>query len=352
VIIFAADLHMSPGTWAALPGLRGDAYAAWTQIIERCIELNSQNDSEQVHLILGGDIFDRNRPDSESVEAFISGVKRLTEASVKCYAIQGNHDRADPPWFETSDGVEWLHNRIVDIDGLKVFGLDNMAAEELKSALEELDVVPDVLVLHQMAKFAINIEGAWDFDPAWMPDGVRLVLMGDYHMPISQNNIWYSGSTHIRAVDEPLEKRILKVDPGLNVEELALTTRSVLRLRVTSQESLEDAVNQIGELHCNQSLFDAPLVVAWISSDVDEAYSRIREAAKDCHLLLRAIRVTEQVELPEKAEMEGDISPRACLPDVLDREDDPEFFSFVDQILADEDTNAVLAGLRSKLKLG
>ncbi len=102
MIAFVADMHLTPLTWNDYPGMRGDAYFAWDQIVSWCI------DNKPLALILGGDVFNRIRPDAESVIRFQEGISKLQEAGVAVLAIQGQHDRSDPPWTQVSSRVQWI----------------------------------------------------------------------------------------------------------------------------------------------------------------------------------------------------------------------------------------------------
>ena len=75
-LVFVADLHLAPLTWQDQPDVRGDSYAAWMMVVNYCVNANVDA------LIIGGDIFDKARPDSESVEAFETGMDILARNAV------------------------------------------------------------------------------------------------------------------------------------------------------------------------------------------------------------------------------------------------------------------------------
>ena len=195
------DLHLKPLTWQDMPELRGDAFVAWMQIVNICI-----NSGIKTLLILG-DIFDKSRPDSESVEAFEVGMDMLAKHGILVYFIQGNHDKSDPPWASAlSPLAKYIGNGepfMVEIDGSPcvIRGYDNMPAAQLKEQMDELrdsPEKPDIVLVHQLEKTFVPFEGSWDFDVEWVPEGVQLVLAGDYHDPVESGRLWYTGSTYSR----------------------------------------------------------------------------------------------------------------------------------------------------------
>ena len=52
-------------------------------------------------VIIGGDLFDSPRPDAKSVFTAKEVVKRIKNAGIPVYGIDGNHDLADGYWLRT-----------------------------------------------------------------------------------------------------------------------------------------------------------------------------------------------------------------------------------------------------------
>jgi DNA repair exonuclease SbcCD nuclease subunit len=157
-------------------------------------------------------------PPADAVQCFLAGLERLKQNNIRVYAVQGQHGRSDTPWTAIDPHVVHLAGQPVrDLQIVCFTGLDQSTPVDLKRNLENLDPSVNLLVLHQLCKGTVpDIEGqqTWDLDPEWVPEHVKLVLMGDYHIMWTCTNtkdtqFIYPGSTAVQAIDESDQKYFL-----------------------------------------------------------------------------------------------------------------------------------------------
>jgi len=353
VLFQAADLHLTPTIWKDMPSMQGDSYAALDQIVAVCTAEGSK-----ATLLLSGDIFDKSRPDSESVERFRMAMDRLSVNGVQVYAIQGQHEKADPPWATALGSVTYVGDGTpFEVDGLRIVGLDYTNSPDLQKTLKGLKKV-DLLMIHQMAKQAIDIEGAWNFDIDWVNKSVKLILAGDYHGFLNVGRLYYPGATHFRKIDEIGNKCFLRVDPSdLSVEPQELWTRPVLQVRVINDEQLDEAIKAIMDAdpyaEDRPEEIKQPLIVARYSPNVQSVVPRVEEACLKRSFLLRLKPLVgdaqddTHTELPQAA-----ATLHGCLDAIVDRGTDEELHSFVSALLDAEDSRLVLEETKQRLGIG
>lgn len=356
MIVNAADLHLTPIVWKDMPSMKGDAYAALTQLVDKCIELRA------ACLLISGDIFDKAKLDSESVEVFRREMDRLHDNNVLVCVIQGQHEGAEPPWAQALGSAKYVGDGkpftiLNDGKDVTVVGFDYTNAIDLQAKLKQVKNV-DILMLHQMAKQALDIEGAWNFDVDWVHKSVKLILAGDYHGHLNVGRLWYPGATHFRKIDEIGPKYCLTIDGDLKVTPVPLVTRPVLEVRAINDEQLDDAIKKIMDTELSTTLqewqeISQPLVVARYSPDVKNVVPRIEEACQKREFLLRLkplVGNTEDethTELPQAA-----TTLHECLDALVDRKEDEELHGFVAELLDAPEPRAVLEATKQRLGIG
>lgn len=330
--VFAADLHLDTHIWSNTPEVQGDAFDAAAQVFNHTVH------SKAKALVLGGDIFNRH-PTSEVVRFWLVAMKALKDAGIKVYAIQGQHGRTanGVPWHSIENSCMDIHRQTIPIfNGVNLFALERMPGVMLKEHLDELKDRKDiqVLVLHQLLKGTVpDIQGSdsWDLDPDWVPEHIKLVLLGDLHEPLEiqprLTKFIYNGSTCLRSISEPSDKSFLVVKEDLSVERIPLSTRVFKTYVIFAESQLKAAVDNIVAL--------PPKSVAYIKYDprVEDVESKVRKACEKSSsipLFRTVVTMTEevgQVDIPEKVTLEG------CLDLVMDRAKEPEVFSFAKELL-------------------
>jgi len=359
MLYVAADLHLAPQVWKNMPSMRGDSYAALDQIVDVCCR-----GGKQTSLVLCGDIFDKTHPDSQSVDRFRIAMDNLRAHAVDVYVIQGQHEKADPPWASALGAAKYIGDgKPVKLDigddgtyqTLTVVGHDYTNTVDLKKWLKSVKKA-DILFLHQMAKQAIDIDGAWDFDIDWVNKGVKLVIAGDYHEILNVGRLWYPGSTSIGNITETNKRHFLQVNSkDLSVTPIQLTSRQLIEVRAANEDQLTEAVATITDTEVALDKPDeiaTPLVIARYAPGVKDVVSRIELACQDRAFLLRLKPLVDDVEQEATEMPTADATLQACLDALVNRDQDEELHAFVSSLLASSDTRAVLNETKQQLGIG
>ena len=394
MIAFVADLHLTPLTWNDYPGLRGDAYFAWDQIVGWCV------DHKPLALILGGDVFDKLKPDSESVVRFQRGVDKLHAAGVAVLAIQGQHDRSTPPWTDVASCVQWIGDGKLRTIGagngvtVRIMGYDCTPADIIHSCLEndrEHNNVPDLLVIHQLVKAAVPFEGAWDFDQTWTE--APLILAGDYHGAEQFGRVLYSGAATMRKIDERGPKSFVVISPHMNevkpkaakkakpkkpktkkakkakskpakkpaakyvwdgsfdIRRVPLVTRDVIEFAIMSDEDFDKAINRLTKpLTSAPEPINVPIVYARISDSVDGVITRLEKLAAEVGFFFKYDTVSGGTEVVTLVELpEGEVTLETCLATAVDPQKDEEFYGFALALLKSPSPKEVLDAAKARL---
>lgn len=373
MIVFAADLHLNPLIWQDAAAITGDAYRAFSQVVDGCI------DGKASALILGGDIFDKTRPDSGSVSAFMYEMSRLESNDIPVFAIQGQHEIADPPWACLHEYVQCIGDGemfVIDDGGTKlsVRGYDNASADLMKQAMQEMDPAPDILVIHQLVKQLVPFEGAWDFDLKWVPKETKLVLAGDYHIHANEGKLWYPGSTHMRNISERGQHYYLQIEPELKATTKGrgkskktvsawsgkfemgaplITTRPVIECLINDETHTDAALAMVTDYEPDPAVVDAdlqPIVYLQYNPQVEGALARVEAACKEKGYHLRTKVTVGSAEVVEGVPQLGSVTLEECLARAVDREKEPEFFSFMLSLLTSEPRPA-LDAMKKQLNL-
>lgn len=360
MLFMAADLHLSPTIWADQPSIRGDAYASLDQIVSTVCS----KAGKQTSLILCGDIFDKPKPDSESVARFVAAMNRLRENAVDVYVIQGQHEKADPPWAAALGAAKYvgdgkpftIHNgNGKTYDDVTVIGYDYTSAADLKEKLAAVKKV-NLLLLHQMARQAIDVEGQWEFDIDWIHKNVGLVLAGDYHGHLNVGRLWYPGATHMRAIDETGPKYFLHINTKkeLSVEPIQLQTRQIVQVRAINEDQLAEAVKSITDTKVERRAEEiaTPLVIAYYSPDVPSVVPRLVEACLSRKFLLRSKVIVADAQCVETPLPQADATLQACLNHFVSRETDEQLHSFLLALLQAKTPRTILDDTKKSLGIG
>lgn len=367
MIVFSADLHLRPTTWAKFPDLRDDSFYSFRQMTEFCCK-------EKVDaLILGGDVFDSPTPDSESVITFKTGMEILEANSIPVYGIQGQHERSDPPWMALNPNVKYLDDPqmrefrtwSIQCDGqtLKVRGMDNTSAARLKGRLDadQHEEPYDILVLHQALQGMVY-ESAWNLSDEWIPSFVHIVLLGDLHIEANKGRCYYSGSMSLQNIGESPQKSFITIKcdelKNLTVERQTLETRDMFKFTITDEDSRDAAIDILKEYKPNKrnSLILRPLVVAYISPDVPSAHAYLEAVCETSEMFLdiRDLRLTENTMISPSAPVEmvsmEDLVEESVEPMQFDTpEDKEELADFAVRLLRAKDANSELLAIKQEM---
>jgi len=273
----AADLHLRPTVWAHHPTMRGDTYDSFKQVIQIVL-----NDPDKLPLVLLGDIFDKSRPDSESVQVYLSGAEQLHAANIPLYYIQGNHDLADPAWPALASNAISLHNNCVTINGKRFVGLDYQRADQLETAVQNLDQFRpfDYVCVHQAWQ---ELQGVGSTHGAvTMFKSGDTVLSGDLHIRMTRaiNNVvaHSPGSTSMQSITEARDKFVTllcdSTDPDIQFSSVPLKTRGLLQQTILTVSGLATTIQQI-KAFAKSAGPNKPLVHVKYSPNVTDAFSKL-----------------------------------------------------------------------------
>jgi hypothetical protein len=387
MIVYTADLHLSPTIWQDMPTLAGDAYAALAFIVNFCVK------NKVTALVIGGDLFDKERPDSRSVTVFMHLMNAMAEAEIPVYVTQGQHERADPPWARLHEHVQYVGDgemfSILEEEtgvNITVRAYDNASAVDMEKAMKPLgkrkkkggDMAPDILVVHQLVRQLVPFEGSWDFDLDWVPEQTALVLGGDYHKHCHEDKLWYPGSTHMRDTSQIGDHYFLSVEPVLGAERTSkgkkkkkkkktakaapvwngafsviphkIPGRGVISCLINDDAHIEPALAAIADYDAKagNDLDFPPLVYLKYNPEVDGALSRVEGVCQEKSYFLRTKPTVGGTETTEDAPALGSVTLEECMSQAVDREKDPEFFSFAMSLLTN-DPRTVFSDTKEKL---
>lgn len=208
-------------------------------------------------LVIGGDLYDTNAPPARLVFQVNKILGQLREKHLPIYLIQGNHDK-DPetPWGSLVEGVQHIHQQLVDIGGLKVYGLDFAPATHITQQIQQIPKC-DVLVLHQALKQGLGFEGAWNCDLDWVnPELCADVLLGDLHN--AREELFstdkkvrglYPGVQYMTTVDAPRDPSFIvvtgKTGGHLDYQRVALPCRPFYTVELQKNQDVGDFVEHL-----------------------------------------------------------------------------------------------------------
>lgn len=175
LFVFTADLHLEDGAWSTRPGIYGDAYYSFNQIIDYCINHGLQ-------LILGGDVLEKKSNAARPIAQLCNGLSRMQAANLDVNYIQGNHEYdRNAPWLSVHKWSRHIHKQTVTINGARVYGLDWLPRGEIQAAFKEVPEDTDILIVHQVWKDFMGNVGRTECD-LFDVHHVRTVLAGDFHV--------------------------------------------------------------------------------------------------------------------------------------------------------------------------
>ena len=177
LFVFTADLHLDDGAWSTKPGIYGDAYYSFDQIIDYCI-------AHKLPLILGGDVLERKQNLARPITKLCKGLSRMQAAQLNVYYIQGNHEYdRNAPWLSIHPWPIHLHDTGVQFGAacIGVWGLDWLPRGEIQAAFQQVPPDTDILITHQVWKDFMGNVGRTECELTDV-HYVQTVLAGDFHV--------------------------------------------------------------------------------------------------------------------------------------------------------------------------
>ncbi len=381
IAIAASDFHIDEYAWSDRPTIRGDSMWAFEWVVKLAIE-------NQLPIIAAGDILDKQL-NNANVTGFVkSQLDMLSEAGRSTvYFIQGQHDLQPLPWLVNLNWItRWLDglghtiNLRKHLSGpceARVHGIDWTPADKIQAKLDAIPPGTEIVVMHQVTKQLMEELGpikTFELDATKIPHATLLIL-GDFHRTRTKKVVGASGqnltiispgSTNMRSIDEPAEKNVVLIKSDLSTEFMRIPTRPKFEFNITDESELESftgSIDRKAELLRQQPTelpehIRKPLVWVKFNAEIPGAYNRIREAVGECgHLFTKCLESDadekewkEQEDIIERhiSKQIDELGPLACLPLLVDREEDPLAFSIIQRMLTEGDPVAVLEEERKR----
>ncbi len=356
-ILGTSDWHLSDRIWKHRP-IEGDSYAACHYICDWAFE------NDVTHVIIAGDILDKQRNNSTAIHYLTTNLEMLTDAGIKVYFNQGQHCMQEKPWPVLVPGVVHLQlGDVHNIGGLMVGGFDfchrEQLQENLKSdALKELNV----LVCHQVWQDFMGDVGNPQGCFADVPDNISTIITGDYHEAICQGYagkvVISPGSTHMRSISEPVDKSFYVIDTESTTFARAVPIPTRRAYSITADSTPEALDNKIdgcvsmsrqywSELESNPiSDMCKPLIrITHDAGSFDQGCQKvIVKYAKNAHFFFKVIKANEQLvdERFEHVEDNDKQTLKSALNSYVNGKDNPRLLELCTSLLSSEEPEAML----------
>lgn len=321
LLVAGSDNHLEYNAYVDYPAMWGDAYFALAQEVDCALQ-------HRVPLVLAGDVFERNYPDSYSLKQLFDQLDRLAAGGQAFYFVQGQHELSRrKPWCGLHAHAFHLHQqtRLLKLSPGQqvVYGLDWQPAAALAWLAAEVPPEVTVLVLHQVWREFMGDHVPTEGSLAELvPDHVRLVITGDFHGHCQKHlknkngnefTVLSPGSAVWQSVMEDHEKYFYLVYDDLSYESVPLKGRRVVRTRSQTPEQLaHDVTDAVNELQGRDPYLTECLATpAWIAQYHESLAPHkhlIEQAAKGrAHLFLRHFGASS-APAEEDADATGDVA--------------------------------------------
>ena len=246
--IHIGDAHIREQTWANIPEVRGDAFAACTKVRDFAL-------SEKIDvLILSGDVFHSSKPTSRDLEIF----NHLIEPFSNVLFIEGNHETAKPMWLESLNNDKLHHmtpycpNSVGDAC---FYGIDYARSRnDLLSALDKVSVldpdgVSNFLVMHCGFRHMINFEGASQLDASDVSGFPGTILVSHVHKRHTYKNIHSPGPMFPQSWEEVVPCYVDVIDTYTpTIGSLDVTVRNYHTLKLSELNGFKDTPRELPTL--------------------------------------------------------------------------------------------------------
>lgn len=274
----ASDWHAEQRAWINRLSLEGDSFYALEQLAEHC-------QSYQTILLAPGDLVDCSRPDS----ATLAQLRRLIESVPEIIYTQGQHEFSNPPLLSLWGRTQHLHQRSLIRHNLRLWGLDYQRPDLIPEAAQQAPAAAEIILCHQSWKEVLPM-GNCSLQVFTGPD-LKFILTGDTHQhqhfllprpELKTVQVLSPGSTCLQSIDEEPDKRIFVIYDDLTVGSVPLRSRRVQRLRIDSQQDVEDTLCFMDSLVEPQGGVPESISVniLYVSCSLPNVYKTIQQAVR------------------------------------------------------------------------
>lgn len=356
VALHFSDSHLRPD--------KGDSFFAFRQIVDEAVRL-------KIPLIGAGDLLDKQANRAATIVFMTEQLRRLRDAKLKLYHVQGQHEFDSVPWMETADNTVHIHKKLTRFDDFVFYGLDWQPFGKLQEELAEIPKDVDFLVCHQVwANWMGDIaapQGSFD----QIPGHITHVQTGDLHSWKLEKHknaddkkmvVLSTGATTQQTVAEPeqhhyalrmadgtFEKKTLKsrvfVDCGLlaRTEDL---DKFVAELEATLAEAQQRAaaMDLIPELM-------TPVFRVSYHAKVSDTVRRVEKVVGNRAILrFKELPPEEKTVTYQQAKKKGGVAvtPLSMLGEEVDKEEDAATYELCERLLGAPDKELEFAKWRQE----
>jgi DNA repair exonuclease SbcCD nuclease subunit len=340
MIFGAADLHLTKYVWTERKDIKGDSAQAFLDVAKAIVDGYDQLTIEK-HLILAGDIFDKNKVDGFTNKNFSNIMHYLHSSGVTVYYIQGNHDlEEDPLPSAIQEGYDAIPihmdgQGIMDIDGKRVVGIDYGSRREMLEKINAITEPVDILVLHCAFKHLLSFEDSYSLSMEDIPANYRNVFVGDIHITdatkglASGGFVISPGPTHAcqKSQDEP--KGFMILDDLDNPKFHEIDYRRIYHDILITDKDLEDFEKKLQTTYSNVSSKYDPIVDVMYPNNMEGKMALLMNKYDSFKYFTTPVRhtsVLKQVEI-----VYNHATLISALPAVMD-EKDPDY-TFMEGLL-------------------
>lgn len=308
-LIHAGDWHLSRLTWQHRSLLTGDSFHALARIVDLCLH-------RRAALFAAGDLLDKDKPDSAAVACMHHEMDRMEQAGLPVFYIQGQHEKADPPWMASHKWPKHVHNTVFTVPGIPgaFYGLDWVPREQFVEFMSSgIPADCHSMLAHQVwMEHMGNVVTVPEANVHDLPPQIRLVFTGDYHVhqqtrymtQSGEKVLISSGSISMRSITEQPQKSVWYFD-GQNLESVPIPGRPVINTNITSLEQIQQLADWAAEAGKNlPEELRAPICVLKFPSELQGAFATINRIFANAHLWLEEQRpgiLPQEVILSEAA---------------------------------------------------
>ncbi len=348
LFVFTADTHLEDGAWSTRPGIFGDSYYSFGQIVNYCI-------GRRLPLILGGDVLEKKNNSARPIAKLCAELSAMEEEDVAVYYIQGNHEYdRNAPWLSVHGWPTHLNGHQYVFKGVNVYGLDWLPRGELQQAMQAVPEDTDILITHQVWDEFMKGLGRIECTLADVHHA-KVVLNGDFHPTKEVTGtgaqgqairMLSPGSTCMQDCSESPEKFFFVVsqtDKGEIVfEAQQLETRNFLSYQVRDQATLDamcagGLAADIAALPKKPAPIDKPIVRIKFDKALPDAFLRLTTAVADsAHLFCEALADKSAAEQTKNHNRDGARNDLlAALSDLLGA--DSEEYKLAERLVGSEE---------------
>jgi hypothetical protein len=343
IAVALGDIHLDDKIWTKLTSITGDAEVGYEAFLALATKLG-------VPAIIVGDLFDVVKPPSSMVRLHRRCMDYCEKQQTRVFVLQGNHDKVQSqgtgkpvvPWATAS------HDWPVYVGDGTTFRLGSHEATALDYA--SMDVIEQqvrrvktpILFLHQAVRQALGFENAWNCDLDWVPQEVKLTVLGDIHKPMDMpfpdgRKACYTGVGHARDIDQTGPKSVIVIYDDLSYVRAPIPSRMIKKFYVRSVTDLDPVNAWLATAVTVHKLL--PLLWVVHTAEMAGHVSSIRsKLAADGLVLMHTESIIDDSEATPGTvvvEDDDDLSPTKLLSKIVDPEKEKELFSFIAELVDD-----------------